>query len=459
MESSITMSTNTAKVHFIVDEFMEDYKEEFGESEAVSDVWKRWRNILSFLLRSVTCEYPLYLYCFCINPFGCLKNIQAVILNWCGIVAAIALIASECRTPMLKIFRDYDHVFVFLGVVCLWTAMLLAKRTTGINAIAQDIDDVVSNVLQTEIMVDKTLNALRLSNLSLKDGLVDLQDKNIMMRRVGRKLKVRNYQAKEQENKVRELLVRNSDQGSDLKSKRIAIDDLIKEQHEVLDQMKDSIALDQEDWAEFDKRAARYKKGIERLSATVGEISKPISNLEAMKPKLKDVATREQFRSFHNFHLQYLSILEHTTLLKEFWYCRTIFSNAIKSNGGFIDLPLFMGLIRRLPHSIQMSFKNSSLSFQNYRSVLGRGRLSVLGRGYKYGSMSEVRANKFLSDLESQAFRDLQIKLIGMRAPSYFTYEAMPNLQDRTIFNLSSPASTSLKEVENYFEEKVHVVT
>merc|ERR550534_2516422 len=122
--------------------------------------------------------------------------------------------------------------------------------------------------------------------------------------------------------------------------------------------------------------------------------------------------------------------------MKEFWYGRTIFFNAIKSNGGSIDLALFRRLIRRLPQSLQMSFKNSALSFQNYRSVLGRG--SVLGR-YKFGSMSKIRANKFLNDLESQAFRDLEIKLIDVQAPTFFSYEALSDANEKALFNMISP--------------------
>merc|ERR1719233_214084 len=221
------------------------------------------------------CDYPLYLYCFCLNPFGCLKHIQGVILNWFGILAAITLIAVEWRTPMLKIFRDYDHALGFLGVACLWTAGLLANRLWGINKLAKGIDEVTSKVLESEAMVDKTLNALRHSNLSLKDGLIDLQEKNIKMRRVGRRLKVRNNQAKQQENEIHELIVRNSVKGSDVKSQRIAIDNLIREQYETLGWMQYSLEVREDDlWGKFDKKAAQYKKGIELLSATAGEINK-----------------------------------------------------------------------------------------------------------------------------------------------------------------------------------------
>jgi len=406
----------------VADELFEDNAALFRDSasEAESLARKRKGAVMT-VLRTMKCAYPCYLYCFCLNPLGCMKSIQAVILNWCAIIAAVTLISQYWNTSMLVLFQDNVGIFMFLGLACFWTAAILANHMGKIAKLGKDLDESVTKMLHTEGEVTKTLSSLGVANDRWMDCLEELHKKNKEIRIVGRKLDKRKMQAEEQGDQLSNLFLRYGGKvTSDFQSRRTAIDDLIKQQFTTLDEVQEQVTTLQEEQDEYDGRAVQFQEDLEHLNETIGDINKPISDLEAMKPKLHRMgADPAEFEAFVNGHLQYLTVLERITLLREISYSRAIFFSALKANNETIDERLFNQLVLRLPMSLRQAFETTTKSYQNYRVVISKKRL---GRK-KYGGMDQSKVTEFMNDLEAQAFIVVQENFEKMPDPRRFGYE------------------------------------
>lgn len=400
----------------VIDEIFEDNKELFRDSasEAESQARKRKGFLLS-ICRLFKCDYPCYLCCFCINPLGCMKSLQAVLLNWFAIIAAITLISQYWSTTLLELFSDNIGIFMYLGIFCFWTAATLWNHMGKIAKLGKNLGEAVKKMLHTEEEVTNTLRDLGMANSDWVESLEQLHQKNRKIRVVGRLLDRRKFQAEEQREELTHLLTKFGGKVTGaFQNKRIAIDNLIKEQTEALDEVQDNVTTLHETQVDFDGRAVQFQEDLEMLNETIDEIDKPISDLEAIKPKLQEmVANGSDCVEFVAGNLQHLVVLERITILRELSYSRAIFFSALKNNGGMIDQPLFNRLVLRLPMPLRKAFESTKKSYQNYRVVKAKGRM---GRK-KYGPMNQEKVTEFLQDLEFQAFEVEQQNIESMPDP------------------------------------------
>jgi len=442
------------EVEAVVDEVFEDNKELFRDSasEAESQARKR-KGILLFICRKLKCDYPLYLCCFCINPLGCMKSLQAVLLNWFAIIAAVTLISQYWSTTLLELFSDNIGIFMYLGLACFWTAATLWNHTGKVAQLGKNLGEAVKKMLLTEEEVTNTLEDLGMANHDWVEALEQLHQKNRKIREVGRLLDVRKLQAEEQREELTDLLTKFGGKVTGaFQNKRIAIDNLIKEQTETLDEVQSNVNTLHEAQEDFDGRAVQFQEDLEMLNETIDEIDKPISDLEAIKPKLQEmVANGSDCVEFVAGNLQHLLVLERITLLRELSYSRAIFFSALKNNGGMIDQPLFNRLVLRLPMPLRKAFESTTNSYQNYRAVQGKGRM---GRK-KYGPMNHEKVAEFLRDLEAQALEVVQQNMESMPDPrrSVFITEKKEGEDVLAIFEIKEDEDSD--DVE---EEKVVII-
>jgi len=443
------------EVEDVVDEVFEDNKDLLRDSasEAESQARKR-KGILLRICRTLKCDYPLYLCCFCINPLGCMKSLQAVLLNWFGIIAAVTLLSQYWSTTLLELFQDNIVIFMYLGLACFWTAATLWNHMGKIAQLGKNLGEAVKKMLNTEMEVTKTLDELGMANHDWIESLEQLHEKNKKIRKVGRLLDTRKLQAEEQREELTNLLTKFGGKVTGaFQNKRIAIDNLIKEQAETLDEVQDNVNTLHETQEDFDGRAVQFQEDLEMLNETIGEINKPISDLEAIKPKLQEmVANGSDCEEFVAGNLQHLVVLERITILRELSYSRAIFFSALKNNGGMIDQPLFNRLVLRLPMPLRKAFESTTKSYQNYRTVQAKGRM---GRK-KYGPMNQEKVTDFLQDLEAQAFEVVQQNMETMPDPrrSVFITEKEEDEDVLAVFDIKEDEDTD--DVE---EEKVVIIT
>jgi len=447
-------SEDSNEIEAVVDEVFEDNKDLLRDSasEAASQARKR-KGILLSICRRLKCDYPLYLCCFCINPLGCMKSIQAVLLNWFGIIAAITLISQYWSTTLLELFSDNIGIFMYLGIACFWTAATLWNHTGAVAKLGKNLGEAVKKMLNTEHEVTMTLNELGVANDDWLDSLEQLHRENRKIRVVGRLLDKRKHQAEEQREELTNLLTKVGGKVTgEFQNKRLAIDKLIKEQTETLDEVQENVNTLHETQEEFDERAERFQEDLEMLNETIGEINKPISDLEAIKPKLQEmVANGSDCVEFVAGNLQNLVVLERITLLRELSYSRAIFFSALKNNDGMIDQPLFNRLIQRLPMPLRKAFESTTKSYQNYRAVQAKGRM---GRK-KYGPMNQEKVMEFLQDLEAQALEAVQNNMESMPDPrrSVFITEKDSDENVLAVFDIEED-----EDKDNVEEEKVVII-
>jgi len=417
MESEDDVIKVDTMVDYVLDDDEGLFRDSASEAESLA---RKQKGFLLFILRKMRCEYPLYLCCFCINPLGCMKSLQAVVLNWFAIIAALTLLSQYWSSTLLELFQEDQGIFVYLGLACLWTAATLWNHAGKIAQLGKNLDEAVKKMIFTENEVAQTLNHLGIANDDWIDSLDELHKMNKKVRVAGRVLDKRKNQVEEQRQEVHNLLTKHGGKVTgDLQNKRIAIDKLIKEQAETLDEVQGNVNSLHGTQEDFDGRAVQFQEDLEILSETIGEINKPISDLEAIKPKLKEMfANKTDCVKFIAGNLQHLAILEQFTLLREMSYSREIFFSALKNNGGMIDRPLFNQLILRLPSSLREAFESTTRSYQNYRAVEGKG---VMGRK-KYGPMNQEKVKEFLEDLEIKALEVVQKNLESMPNPHRFGY-------------------------------------
>jgi len=412
----------------LVDQVIADNKDLFGDTESDHKIIKRRKEkkrrvIREYLVRSLKrlkCAYPIYLCCFCLNPLECRKSLQAIIQNWFGILAAVTLVSLYWNTTLLLLFSENVGKFMFLGLGCLWTAIKLVRYHNEIASLGKNLEEAIIKVTHIEWEGINIIAKLDLANDQWVDCINDYHDANKEVRVAGRVLDYRGIQAETQTEQLDLLMTKYGGTTTDMLRRREAIDNLMMQQEKTLDQMDENVVSMHHEQMEFSEHAMQFKEDLEYLNETICTINKPLEKLESMKPNLHRMgADARECEAFLSRHIQYLSVLERITMLREMTYTQSIFFNALRKNGGEINEQLFGELLLRLPKTLRDAFDNSANRYRDYRCVLSKKKL---GRT-KYGGMDEASVIKFLKDLEAEAFQMEKWHSSNMPDPSRFGYD------------------------------------
>lgn len=350
-----------------------------------------------------------------------MKSLQAVLLNWFAIIAAVTMISVYWNSTLLELFSANVGYLMFLGLGCLWTALILFHHLGTVARLGKNLEESITKMMHTEDEIITTMGKLDVANANWADCMDELHEANKEVRVAGRKLDWRKQQAESQEEQLRELIVKYGGRvTADLLRRREAIDNLIDEQDRTLEAVQENVGDMHQEQMDYGENVAHFMEDLGYLNETIGSINKPLKDLESLKTNLHRMgADPTEFKAFLSGHIQYLSILERITILREMTYSQTIFFDALRQNDGQINEQLFNELILRLPKSLRDTYERTGVRYKDYRCVLSKGMLGLT----KYGGMDEASVIKFMRELEARAFHLDTRHSSNMPDPHRFGYD------------------------------------
>jgi len=405
-----------------VDELIEDNKHLFRDSssEARSEhrALERW---LTWTKSQLWCDCPCWIYCFCLNPLRCVRHCESVILNWFAILAALTIVSLYYKSFWLELFSEYNGHFMVLGLACFYTVIKLCHHMHTIenmtNSLKCDLDSSIMKMILTEQEVGTMISKIVKARYEWYDCLDDLQSKNKEIRVVGRRLDHRKNQAKRSWQDLDELIM--TYRGRDLMKNREAVDILIKEQRKSLQEVKENIVYMRHDEIDLDGKVLHLKEEIGHLNETIDNLERPIHDFDSMKPNIHGSADPSELEAFLSGSIEYLSMLERITIMREMTYTKTIFFDALEQNDGQINERLFNQLILRLPKSLRDACERTRVRYKEYRCVLSKRKLWWT----KHGGMDKASVTRFLKDLEAETFQVESWYSSNIPDPGRFGYE------------------------------------